>query len=234
MSSQSPQTRRMIYWKNRWAAGKTEFHKTNVHQMLNKHLDKLIPEGKANKIFFPLCGKAVDMKWLADKGFTVVGVDGVSSALQDFYTEQGLESTVEDVTKAGKNIKVYKSPDDEIKLYCCDIMDFTREFEGTVDAVWDRGSLVALNREDVAEYVQVIKNILSPQGRILLEVVEYDVSIMADVEGPTKPPPPYPMYEEEVKKLYEPECTVQFVERNPFQFAGKGIHAINYLIIRKF
>uniref|UniRef100_A0A0B7AQ42 thiopurine S-methyltransferase n=1 Tax=Arion vulgaris TaxID=1028688 RepID=A0A0B7AQ42_9EUPU len=224
---------RIVYWNDRWVAGRTGFHQADVHPILNKHLDKLIPKGKANKIFFPLCGKAVDMKWLADKGFTVVGVDGVSSALQDFYKEQGLESTVEDVTKAGKNIKVYKGHDDQIKLYCCDIMDFTSEFEGTIDAVWDRGSLIALKRDDVSKYVQVIKNILSPQGRILLEVVEYDVSIMADLEGPFKPPPPFPMYKEEILKLYEPECTVEFVEKRPDKTAGKDIHAVNYLIVKK-
>lgn len=39
------------------------FNILNIFRLLEKHLDKLV-DGRQNiKVFFPLCGKTLDMKW---------------------------------------------------------------------------------------------------------------------------------------------------------------------------
>ncbi|XP_059174982.1 probable thiopurine S-methyltransferase [Physella acuta] len=224
--------KRVEFWKDRWDDRHIGFHQADVHKMLSKHFTKLIPDGKANKVFFPLCGKAVDMSWLASQGYNIVGVDGVKKALEEFFTDQGIEYSVEDVNHNGHNFKLFKSKDGKIRLYCTDIFNFTPDIEGTFDAVWDRGALVALNREDVSGYVKNMKKLLSPNGRILMEVMEYDVSIMDGLEGPSKPPPPHPMYEDQIKALYEPECEVHFIERDDRQIQGRDVNTAIYNIIK--
>ncbi|CAG5120128.1 unnamed protein product [Candidula unifasciata] len=221
------------HWKDRWDKGQIGFHRTYVNPALQRHVEKLIPEAGANAVFFPLCGKSVDMKWMADRGLTVIGVEGVQSAIEQFFHEQLLDYVVDEVPSAGSGAKVYQSHDGRIRLYHCDIFHFTSELEGTVDAVVDKNSLIALPRKDVPRYVQVIKNMLSPGGRILLDVVEYELSLMDEVEGPNKPPPPFPMYEEELKTLYGPEFSVEFLERNSAELRGKQIYCSSYLLIKK-
>ncbi|XP_059174971.1 probable thiopurine S-methyltransferase [Physella acuta] len=227
---------RMKVWSDRWRDGDIGFHDGVVNRMLVKHLTKLIPEGKANKVFFPLCGKTVDMSWLASQGYNVVGVDGVKKALEDFFNEQNIEYSVEDVHNNGKSFQLLKSKDGQIRLYCTDIFNFTHDVEGTFDAVWDKGSLVALNREDVSGYVENMKKLLSPNGRILLMIKEYDAALMKDVEWLNKPPPPYPMSEDEIKTLYGPKCEVHLIQRDTCKVMGKefkGAQAAVYNIIKK-
>ncbi|GFN80627.1 thiopurine s-methyltransferase [Plakobranchus ocellatus] len=47
-----------------------------------------------------------------------------------------------------------QSKDGMIKLYCGDMLQFSSSFEGTLDAIWDRGSLVVLDRSDVPRLVK--------------------------------------------------------------------------------
>ncbi|WP_261863761.1 hypothetical protein [Psychrobacter sp. JCM 18900] len=38
-----------------------------------------------SRIFVPLCGKSIDMVWLATQGYDVVGVELVETAVQEFF-----------------------------------------------------------------------------------------------------------------------------------------------------
>ncbi|GFN97346.1 thiopurine s-methyltransferase [Plakobranchus ocellatus] len=222
------------YWSERWEANQIGFHKTEVHPMLIKHLDKLnSQDGKKPKnIFVPLCGKSLDMKWLADQGIQTVGVEGIQSAIEQFYTEQGLEWEEKTVPALDATGKLFSSKDGVLKLYCADMLKFSKDIAGVFDAVWDRGSLVALNRKDLGRYSKIIKDLLKPGGHILIELLQFDVKIMNDLSGPTKPPPPFPTYEEDLKKLFEPECSIQFVDKSGRKLAGKDIVAAIYLITK--
>ncbi|XP_059139244.1 thiopurine S-methyltransferase-like [Physella acuta] len=109
--------------------------------MLSKHFTKLIPDGQANNVSFPLCGKAVAMSWLASQGYNIVGVYG-RKHWRSFFTDRGMEYSVEDINHNGHNFKLFQSKDGKIRLLCTDIFNFTPDIEGTFDAVWDRGALV--------------------------------------------------------------------------------------------
>ncbi|XP_005098542.1 thiopurine S-methyltransferase [Aplysia californica] len=208
------QRNRVDYWQKRWDAGIVTFHKQEVNPLLEKHFDKLLLGGKNERIFVPLCGKTLDMKWLADKGVEVVGLDGVPLSLEQFFSDQNLEYTSKKIPQLGDNCQLFESAQDRIRLYCGDMMNFSPSVAGTFDAIWDRASLVALNRNDVPKYVEIIKSLLKPGGRCLLEVVDFDVNNKEDAaHSIPRPPPPHPMYEPELQQLYEPECTLKYLDK---------------------
>ncbi|KAK7495851.1 hypothetical protein BaRGS_00012841 [Batillaria attramentaria] len=133
-------------WIKEWNDGNITFHKTYIHPLLEKYLDKMMNGRENMKIFFPLCGKALDMKWLADKGHTVVGVEAAQKAIEEFFTEQGLNYTTEDAPAC--NGKLFQSEDKRLRLYCCDFYGFSQDVEGQFGGIWDRAALEAINRQD--------------------------------------------------------------------------------------
>ena len=42
----------------------------------------------------------------------------------------------------------FQSADGRIRLYCMDLFEFGPDLENGIEAVWDRGSLEAINKED--------------------------------------------------------------------------------------
>ncbi len=58
-------------WKARWADGNTGWHE----QAGNRFLRQWWPaRADQSRVLVPLCGKALDLKWLAERGHEVVGV----------------------------------------------------------------------------------------------------------------------------------------------------------------
>ncbi|KFQ76291.1 Thiopurine S-methyltransferase, partial [Phoenicopterus ruber ruber] len=111
-------------WLQKWEAGTAGFHKEHGHPLLQKYLDVLLNGRSGLKIFFPLCGKAVEMKWLADMGHSVVGVDVSEKALKAFYAEQNLPYREEQVPGIS-GAKKLQSTSGNISLYCCSIYDLS-------------------------------------------------------------------------------------------------------------
>lgn len=200
--------------------------------MLIKHFGKLFPDGKKGRVFVPLCGKTLDMKWMSEQGITVVGLDAARLSMEQFYSDHSLEYRVEKEPSLGGGSEIFKSTDCRINLYCGNMMNFNSTITGQFEAVWDRASLVALHRVDVPKYIENIKNLLIPGGRCLLETMDYDVKIMDDIKGNTRPPPPFPMYEAEIKQLFEPECSVQYLDRAERTLQNKDIHLLVFLITK--
>ncbi|GAB1598651.1 probable thiopurine S-methyltransferase [Argonauta hians] len=208
----------MKYWTNRWQENNITFHQENVHISLEKNLEKLIAGRKEIKVLFPLCGKCVDMKLLADKGHYIIGVDVAEQALENFFTENNLEHTVEEL--ADNKGKLFKSKDGKIKLYCMDFFEFTKDFEGQVNAVWDRGALVAINPKTRTRYTQTIKQLLAPDCHYMIATMQYDPSLY--------PGPPYNVTKEDVEDLYSDVCSIEFVEENDYsyKFVDRGLKEI--------
>jgi len=77
------------FWHKRWQEKRTGFHQSEVNPLLIKHFSALrLPIG--SRVLVPLCGKSVDMMWLVNEGYNVVGVELVETAVQDFFTEQNI------------------------------------------------------------------------------------------------------------------------------------------------
>jgi thiopurine S-methyltransferase len=77
---------------------------------------------------------------------------------------------------------------------------------GVVDAVWDRGSLVAIQPTLREQYVEKLGELLcKPNGRILL-------STYVRPNGDIKTGPPFSIDEAEVRRLFEGKPWVESVE----------------------
>ncbi|XP_035667663.1 probable thiopurine S-methyltransferase [Branchiostoma floridae] len=194
--SEKPGVVNLPQWEQGWQkatdAGKDpQFHVKNVHPILSKHLEQLTGGRSGLKFLFPLCGKAMDMKWLADQGHTIVGVDGVEDAARQFFQENAIQPTVTEVPAL--NGKLYQGMEGRISIYICDYFNFSSEVKGQFDAIWDRGAFVAINEVDREKYIRLMKALLKPDGRCLMEVMQYEPSLF--------PGPPHNVPTDELKQL---------------------------------
>lgn len=72
--------KRLGDWDARWAENKIGFHKAGVNDNLVNHLHELqeglqVKDAGKPRVFVPLCGKSVDLPYLARNGFSVVGLE---------------------------------------------------------------------------------------------------------------------------------------------------------------
>merc|ERR550534_534683 len=99
-------------WKNNREAG---WHMDGVNPSLLNHLDKLIKKENST-VFIPMCGKSVDMKFLADKGHTIVGVEYSTLGVEGFFKEHSIPFKKEE----HESFVIYESTDKtcKIKIFC--------------------------------------------------------------------------------------------------------------------
>ncbi|XP_054983337.1 thiopurine S-methyltransferase [Sorex araneus] len=191
-------------WQEKWVTRKIGFHQEQGHKLLKKHLDTFLKGETGLRVFFPLCGKAVEMKWFADRGHSVVGVEISELAIREFFTEQNISYSEEPVGEI-PGAKVFKSSSGNISLYCCNLFDLPRAPIGKFDRVWDRGALVAVNPGDRKRYADLLLSLTGKGFQYLLAVLSYD---------PTKHGgPPFYVPDAEVQKLFGSVCSIRPLEK---------------------
>lgn len=190
-------------WSDKsWGSDKICFHMPKCNPMLVKNIDALLRGRKNVRIFFPLCGKAVDMKWLYDEGHSIVGLEGSAKGVQEFFKENNFTFSSESV--ADGKFTLYKNEDNRIRIFCGDIYDFNSALGGKMQGIWDRGSFVAINREDREKYSKILMDLMDKDCHYLLDTFQYDSSEYAG--------PPHPTKTEEVHKLFGEKCEVTQLE----------------------
>ncbi|NOX29799.1 MAG: thiopurine S-methyltransferase, partial [Actinobacteria bacterium] len=127
-------------WDQRWTEGRIDFHQQDVSDFLTKYADRVWGESDLSRVLVPLCGKSLDMVFLAERSRAVVGVEFVTQAVVEFFAEQGLTPAVDTEDRR-------KYVADRYALFAADFFDVSAQDVGPVDAVFDRASLVALNTE---------------------------------------------------------------------------------------
>ncbi|XP_055013318.1 probable thiopurine S-methyltransferase isoform X2 [Boleophthalmus pectinirostris] len=160
-------------WEEKWQQDKIGFHHPHVHKMLEANIDKVVAGRTGIKFFFPLCGKAVDMKWTAELGHTVVGVELTEKAIRQFFEESEMSYTEENVPTI-PGAKVFRNSEKTVSLYQCDIYKFSSSLEGQFGAIWDRGALVAINPKDREKYAALMVSLMAPDCRYLLDTLLYN------------------------------------------------------------
>lgn len=173
------------FWEKKWASNVIGFHLPDTNPILTQYWSALKPQ-RSDTVFVPLCGKSMDLDWLAEKHNSVIGVELSKIAVRAFFAERLYTPTVTALTSS---LELYEF--DEFAIYSGDY--FTASIEAT-DLIYDRAALVALPKEIRAEYVQVLRSRLKESGRILLVTLDYDQDEMAG--------PPFSVSEEEVRTLF--------------------------------
>ncbi len=175
------------FWLNRWEEGDIAWHHDEVNEYLLSHWCRL-DAPTDSRVFVPLCGKSLDMVWLAQQGHSVVGVELSSKAIDEFFSEQNLIPTYEKT----ESFQVFQAK--TYTLLLGDIFKLTAEYLEGIAAVYDRASLVALNSYQRKLYAKILANVLQKGCSILLVAMDYP---QIEMKGP-----PYSVPEKEVNELF--------------------------------
>ncbi|MEM1400360.1 MAG: thiopurine S-methyltransferase, partial [Pseudomonadota bacterium] len=161
------------FWQTRWREQRIAFHENRPNDLLEQHVHRL-DLNPGDRVFLPLCGKAVDLDWLADKQLQIVGVEFNQGAVEEVFARRGLTPEV------GSFGALTAFQAANLILFVGDFFELTREMIGPIDAIYDRAALVALPDETRSRYVKTLPE-LTGSARQLLISYDYDQS---QTEGP--------------------------------------------------
>ncbi|WP_258879706.1 universal stress protein, partial [Pseudomonas aeruginosa] len=82
------------FWHARWANNQIGFHLDEINPYLMRHLSRLRLQA-GERILVPLCGKTLDLAWLAAQGLEVLGVELSEKAVSDFFEEHDLRPEID-------------------------------------------------------------------------------------------------------------------------------------------
>lgn len=160
------------FWHERWQQNRIGFHLESTHPALEKHWSRVCADSSAS-VLVPLCGKSLDIHWLAAQGHQVTGVELDSRAIKAFFEEAGTAPTVDE-----SGIMPSWSTD-RITLNAGDFFEF--EHSPGFDLVYDRAALIALPPEMRPRYLDHLASLMKPGGQGLLVTLEYPQECM---QGP--------------------------------------------------
>src|SRR5690349_18438288 len=124
------------FWHERWETNDIAFHKNEANPLLVRCFAAL-SLSKGSRVFVPLCGKTLDIHWLLSEGFRVAGAELSKVAIEQLFTELGVEP------KVSRDGEVDHYSATNIDVFVGDIFQLSSEVLGPVDAVYDRAALVA-------------------------------------------------------------------------------------------
>jgi thiopurine S-methyltransferase len=210
------------FWLSRWQENDIGWH----HEEFNPHLlgfwEKLeVPAGA--RILVPLCGKTRDMVWLAEHQYRILGIEISPVAVSTFFAERGLEPRVSE----GKPFSRWQGG--AFELLCGDLFLLQQEDLQHVDAVYDRASLVALDRDQRKAYAKLLGSLLARGCGVLLVAMDYPQQEM--------PGPPYSVEEGEVSELFGSEFEIELLDskdliKDTDRYQNRGLSRMSEQIYR--
>ncbi|MGL1934642.1 MAG: thiopurine S-methyltransferase [Fibrobacterales bacterium] len=158
------------FWHKKWHKNEIGFHMSQVNPQLEAWFRTLnIVAG--GRVFVPLCGKTLDIEWLLEQGFDVVGAELNEGAVTALFHSLDIEP---EVTRDG-DVTWYRGP--RIAIAQGNIFNLTAETLGAVDAVYDRAALIALPEELRKKYCAHLIAITESALQLLVTIT-YDQSVM--------------------------------------------------------
>jgi thiopurine S-methyltransferase len=182
------------FWHRRWRKNEIAFHQQEINTHLQQFWNRLGLQ-PGDRVFVPLCGKSLDMLWLAGQGQPVLGVEISQVAVESFFRENDLNPQI----RQANSFQIWEA--ELITLLCGDFFALTRADLATVAGVYDRASLIALPPAMRQQYASQLLAILPPKVSVLLVTLEYPQETM---QGP-----PFSVEEAEVRTLYENAYAVE-------------------------
>lgn len=174
------------FWHERWDKNLIGFHLDEVNPALQAFWTELdLPKG--SRILVPLCGKSVDLVWLAEQGYEVIGVELSPVAVAAFFDEQGLKAD----KRLTDRFEIWQSG--AITIFCGDFFALAAVDIGVISALYDRAALIAMPANMRADYVRQLKLLLAGPINGLLLTLYYE---QGQMEGP-----PFAVSTDEVRNL---------------------------------
>jgi thiopurine S-methyltransferase len=182
------------FWHKKWDSGQIGFHLADVNPYLQRHW--AVPA--TARVLVPLCGKSLDLAWLAERGHQVLGIELSDKAIEDFFSEQQIQPLI---SEKGA-FKVYHS--ESIELWCGDFFALTAGDVADCAALYDRAALIALPPPMRERYAAHLQQILPLGLQGLLITLDYDQAQM--------PGPPFAVGDAEVQRLLGDGWKLQVLE----------------------
>jgi thiopurine S-methyltransferase len=174
------------FWRGKWERNEIGFHEPQANPLLVAHFAALrLPP--ASRIFVPLCGKTLDIAWLLSRGHQVAGAELSAIAVQQLFADLGVDPSA---ARMG-NLTRYSAPG--IDIFHGDIFELSRAGLGAVNAVYDRGALIALPEVMRSRYAGHVEQIADRAIQLLI-TVNYEQTLLAG--------PPFSVDGSEVARLY--------------------------------
>lgn len=199
------------FWHKKWASNQIGFHLPQVNPHLKRFWPQLGLEESA-RVLVPLCGKSLDLLWLAHCGHEVLGIELSEKAVEDFFSEHQLDPAV---SEQGP-FSVYRAG--SIELWCGDFFALTPGDVADCSALYDRAALIALPPSMRERYATHLNRIL-PKGSLgLLITLDYD---QAEMSGP-----PFAVLDDEVQRLFGTSWGLKVLEdQDVLSESGKFLEA---------
>lgn len=185
------------FWRRRWARNEIGFHLGEVNPYLRRYWSTLGAVG--GRVLVPLCGKSLDMAWLNEQGFSVLGIELSERAVEDFFVEHNLDA---EISQDGR-FTIYRAGTLEIR--CGDFFELKADDVAGCQALYDRAALIALPVPMRQRYVQHLAQILAPGCNGLLITLDYPQEQMAG--------PPFAVSDSEVQQTLGSIWDVELLER---------------------
>ncbi|MFJ3151569.1 thiopurine S-methyltransferase [Pseudomonas putida] len=203
------------FWQQRWADNQIGFHQAQVNPYLQTYWPQL-QLAPGSRVLVPLCGKSLDLAWLAGQGHRVLGVELSRRAVEDFFREHGLEA---EVRQQGA-FEVWRSGD--VQLWCGDFFALRAEDVADCVGLYDRAAVIALPVQMRARYMQLLSGGLPTSCRGLVVTLDYDQSLLAG--------PPFSVRNEELRQGFagwqvEQLEAVEVIEESP-KFVQAGASSL--------
>lgn len=153
-------------WLRLWRdQQQSSFHQLAVNPLLSRFWQKLGLK-RSHRVLVPLCGKSLDMLWLAEQGHEVVGIELSPIAVEAFFKERDLQAKKQ---RIGNFVRWRAKT---ISIWCGDFFALSSKQIGRIDAVFDRAALTALPPESRHAYVSKLMDLTEQGAPILLFTIE--------------------------------------------------------------
>jgi thiopurine S-methyltransferase len=206
------------FWDEKWQQRQIGFHQSLPHPQLIKGFEGIFSSTRPESVFVPLCGKSLDLIWLAQRVEKVVGIEFNKTAIEEFFAENKLSIEEEGILGG---LPFYRSQN--IIVIEGDIFDLNRELDHSFQFIYDRAAIVALDPKTRSDYASKLTSLTRVDAQILMICFEYDQSKVAG--------PPFCVPEAQVSELFSKEFFLKklneksekpkspkFVEANVEQF----------------
>lgn len=204
------------FWRGKWQRNEIGFHEPVPHRFLTAFWPRLgIARGGA--VLVPLCGKSLDLLWLRDAGYRVIGIELSELAVEAFFTEHGLPVQRE----AGTHFCRYRHG--EIEILCGDFFQVRPEDVGAVAGLYDRAAMIALPAQLRRRYTAHLCA-LAPRATGLLVTLDYRPSL--------ETAPPFSVDPDEVEALLGADFSLEMLARDDVladnaKLAARGLNALH-------
>ncbi|GIU21162.1 thiopurine S-methyltransferase [Shewanella schlegeliana] len=162
------------FWHEKWDAQQIGFHLNAVNPLLVKFWQQLALDGNA-QVFVPLCGKSLDMCFLAEQGHHVVGCELNELAVQQFYRENSLPF---EVSRIAEHQRFHT---EQVTIYQGDIFTLDAPELTATTAFYDRAALIAWPEEMRLSYARQLAKLIPANSVGLLITLDYP---QAELNGP--------------------------------------------------